>query len=75
MLKDTDWLELVDEALDPIPSATIYVHDALSIARAVACDIFGDDVTPELVIQVYDRVLSQIKVEESDKVRRISNHG
>ena len=36
--------------------AAAYVHDTLELAWLAASDLFGDKVTPEIAVAIYDRI-------------------
>ncbi len=62
-----------DEALErlgphlrePLKGAWIWTHDTLALAQVVARSIFGAGVSPEVVLQVYDRLAAREAAERA----------
>lgn len=53
----TDWPTIND--------ASVFVHDTLNLCLASARTLFGEDVTPRVVFDIYDRVLEEIQSSQS----------
>jgi hypothetical protein len=41
--------------------AAVYVHDTIELAAASAQVLFGESVTPEIVLSIFDRISSEHK--------------
>jgi len=49
----------------PYLLSTIYVHDTLEGAKAIAEDIFGERATTPIIFQIYDRLVVEHFREEA----------
>jgi hypothetical protein len=50
-----------------IRDTSVFVCDTLDIAWAIACSVFPDvEVTPDLALQIYDRILARMSEFESE---------
>lgn len=49
-----------------VKEACVYVVDTLEILHAGAVEVFGDNVPPEIVIAMYDRVVRKVRELQSD---------
>ncbi len=57
-----DWGESVPA---DVREASTYVTDTLELCWASARSIFEDEATPELALEIYDRILDRISSEHS----------
>ncbi|MGL5874205.1 MAG: hypothetical protein ACRC2R_17860 [Xenococcaceae cyanobacterium] len=75
----TDYLNPFDKKLDlhknDIPwnvrDELVWVHDTLDLCWASAKTIFGENVTPEIALAIYDRVVSRIQESEDSIDQKI----
>lgn len=49
-----------------IRDASVFVNDTLELCQASAKQVFGKDVSPEIALGIFDRVIAQIKVTPND---------
>jgi hypothetical protein len=50
-----------------VVEASVYVTDTLDLCRTSAESVFGDEATPELALEIYDRVEERIELRKGDE--------